>query len=259
MMTTTDDGCRLATAVDGPARAPSIVLSNSLGTDMRLWDGQVGRLSQTLRVWRYDMRGHGGSEAPAADYTIARLGRDLLSIMDANAIATAHLCGISIGGAVSLWVAAHAPERVDRLVLANTGARIGHDALWNERIQIARTAGLSTLADAAMGRWFTEPFRRCEPAIVERFHGTICRTSVDGYVGCCAALRDADLRPDAKRITAKTLVITGTHDVATTTADGRWLVEAIAGATLVELDSAHLSNVERAEAFNDTVLAFLQS
>ena len=259
MITTTDDGCRLATAVDGPAQAPSIVLSNSLGTDMRLWERQVARLSQTLRVWRYDMRGHGRSDAPAADYTIARLGRDLLSIMDANGIATAHLCGISIGGAVSLWVAAHAPERVDRLVLANTGARIGHDALWNERIQVARTAGLSTLADAAMGRWFTEPFRRREPAIVEQFHGTICRTCVDGYVGCCAALRDADLRPAAGRITAKTLVITGTHDVATTPADGRWLAEAIPGATLVELDSAHLSNVERAEAFNDTVLAFLQS
>jgi 3-oxoadipate enol-lactonase len=259
MIHTTDDGCRLSVTVDGPPGGPSIILSNSLGTDARLWDRQVGLLSAVHRVWRYDMRGHGASDAPASDYTIARLGQDVLSIMDANAISRAHLCGISIGGVVALWVAVHAPKRVDRLVLANTAARIGNEALWKERMHVARTEGLGSLAEAAMGRWFTEPFRQHEPDLVASFRDTIVRTSVDGYLGCCAALRDADLRSVASRVRAKTLIVTGLHDIATTPADGTWLANAIAGARLVELDAAHLSNVERAEAFNDAVLAFLET
>jgi 3-oxoadipate enol-lactonase len=245
--------------VDGPLGAPSILLSNSLGTDAQLWDRQVEPFAASYRVWRYDMRGHGASEAPASDYTIARLGQDVLSIMDVNAISRAHLCGISIGGLVALWVAVHAPERVDRLVLANTAARIGNEALWNERMRVARAGGLAALAEAAIGRWFTEPFRQREPATVARFRDTIARTPIDGYLGCCAALRDADLRPLTSRVTAKTLIVTGVHDVATTPADAAWLAGAIAGAALVELDAAHLSNVEQAEAFNDAVLAFLQT
>ena len=251
----TDDGCRLEVFGDG-AGAP-LVLSNSLGTDIRLWDPQLAELSKRRRVVRYDMRGHGASAVPPGDYTVERLGRDVLSIMDAQGIERAALAGISIGGIVSLWVATHAPERVERLVLANTAARIGNDPLWKERVRVVREDGLIQLADATMTRWFTPTFRERHPDVVAGFHRTVSQTHPDGYVGCCAALRDADLRPLAASVAVPTLVIVGTHDVATTAADGYWLADAIPGAKLIELDAAHLSNVERAEAFNDAVRTFL--
>jgi 3-oxoadipate enol-lactonase len=253
----TDDGCRLSVTIDGPSSGAPLVLSNSLGTDIHLWDGQLEALSERHRVVRYDMRGHGASDAPAGDYTIERLGRDVLSVMDSQGIVRAALAGISIGGIVSLWVATHAPDRVERLVLANTAAKIGNEALWKERVRVVREDGLSQLADATMVRWFTERFRQEHPEIVARFHQTVARTNPDGYVGCCAALRDADLRPLAATVAVPTLVIVGTHDVATTAADGYWLAEAIPGARLVELDAAHLSNVECVEAFNEAVRTFL--
>jgi 3-oxoadipate enol-lactonase len=253
----TDDGCRLSVTIDGPSSGPPLVLSNSLGTDFHLWDGQLEALSGRHRVVRYDMRGHGASDVPAGDYTIERLGRDVLSVMDSHGIGRAALAGISIGGIVSLWVATHAPDRVERLVLANTAAKIGNEALWKERVRVVREDGLSQLADATMVRWFTERFRQQHPEIVARFHQTVARTNPDGYVGCCAALRDADLRPLAATVAVPTLVIVGTHDVATTAADGYWLADAIPGTRLVELDAAHLSNVERVEAFNEAVRTFL--
>lgn len=253
----TEDGCTLAVAIDG-AGAP-LILSNSLGTDIHLWDGQLATLTEGHRVVRYDMRGHGASEAPAGDYSLERLGRDVLSIMDRQGIARAALAGISIGGIVSLWVATHAPDRIERLILANTAAKIGNDALWTERVRVVREDGLSQLADATMVRWFTERFRMEHPGTVSRFHQTVARTNPDGYIGCCAALRDADLRPLASTVSAPTLVVVGTHDVATTAADGYWLADAIPGATLVELDAAHLSNVEREDAFNDAVRTFLHA
>jgi 3-oxoadipate enol-lactonase len=253
----TDDGCRLSVTIDGPSSGPRLVLSNSLGTDFHLWDGQLEALSGRHRVVRYDMRGHGASDVPAGDYTIERLGRDVLSVMDSHGIGRAALAGISIGGIVSLWVATHAPDRVERLVLANTAAKIGNEALWKERVRVVREDGLSQLADATMVRWFTERFRQQHPEIVARFRQTVARTNPDGYVGCCAALRDADLRPLAATVAVPTLVIVGTHDVATTAADGYWLADAIPGTRLVELDAAHLSNVERVEAFNEAVRTFL--
>ena len=251
----TDDGCTLAVTIDG-AGVP-LVLSNSLGTNHHLWDPQLPAATERHRVVRYDMRGHGASDTPAGDYSLERLGRDVVSIMDRHGIARAALAGISIGGIVSLWVATHAPDRVGRLVLANTAAKIGNEALWKERVRVVREDGLSQLADATMLRWFTEPFRREHPDTVTRFHQMVAGTNPDGYVGCCAALRDADLRPLAASVAVPTLVIVGTHDVATTAADGYWLADAIPGAKLIELDAAHLSNVERAEAFNDAVRTFL--
>lgn len=254
---TTDDGCRLAVTIDGAG--PPLLLSNSLGTTIHLWDRQLAALTARHRVIRYDMRGHGASDAPAGDYSLERLGRDLLSILGALGIARASLAGISIGGLVSLWAAVHAPARVERLVLANTAARIGNDALWQERVRVVREDGLTRLADATMTRWFTQRFREGHADAVAEFHRMVSGTNPDGYVGCCAALRDADLRPLAAGVTAPTLVIVGTHDVATTAADGCWLADAIPGARLVELDAAHLSNVERADAFNDAIETFLHA
>lgn len=256
---TTDDGCRLAFSVEGRANAPLLVLSNSLGTDRSLWDRQVDQLMARYRVLRYDTRGHGESDAPSGDYTIDRLGQDVLSLLDAVGVTRAHVCGISIGGMTALWLGAHAPERVHRLVLANTAARIGSVELWTERIGVATTEGLDALADAAMARWFTSAFHEAEPDTIARFRSTMSRTPVAGYVGCAAALRDADLRSLTANIRAKCLVVTGLHDVSTPPTVGEWLAETIPAAELRALDAAHLSNVERPAQFTAAVDFFLSS
>jgi 3-oxoadipate enol-lactonase len=255
---TSSDGFRLHARADAAGGVP-LVFSNSLGTDLTLWDAQARGLDNRSSVWRYDTRGHGQSNAPPGEYSLDALGRDLLSVVDAASSEPVDLCGISIGGQTVLWAAIHAPQRVRRLVVANSAARIGDVALWNERIRIARSEGLKPLADASMERWFTARFRQREPETVERFRATLARTSVDGYVGCCAALRDADLRPLVRGITCPTLIITGAHDPATPPDSARWLAAEIRGARYVELDCAHLSNVECAAGFNQALRDFLHS
>jgi 3-oxoadipate enol-lactonase len=254
-----DDGCRLVFELTGPEHAPSLVLSNSLGTDRSLWDDQIAALATRFRVLRYDTRGHGASDAPVGEYTLSRLGRDVLSLMDHARIAQAHITGVSIGGLTALWLGVHAPDRVRRMVLANTAARIGSMESWTDRMRVVESQGLGALADLTMERWFTPVFRADHAATVARIRRTFLATPAAGYLGCCAALRDADLRAEAGDVRAPSLVITGTHDPATPAADGALLAGAIAGAGLVELDAAHLSNLERPEAFTDAVLAFLEA
>lgn len=254
---TTDDGCRLAYELTGPEHAPVVVLSNSLGTDRSLWDAQIAALTTHLRVLRYDTRGHGASAAPSGDYTIDRLGRDVVSLLDAVGVARASVCGVSIGGLTALWLGIHVPERVERLVLANTAARVGSREFWDARMQLVQSEGLSAVADATMARWFTAGFRDAEAAIVTRMRETLLRVPVSGYLGCCAALREADVRDRAAQVRASTLVVTGRLDLATPPADGRALAAAIPGARLVEFDAAHLSNVECAPAFTAAVLECL--
>ena len=256
MFVTTDDGCRLSVSPGLPGHLP-MVLSNSLGTDRSLWDSQLEPFSRAHSVWRYDTRGHGNSDAPEGEYSIERLGKDLIAVIEATGAPRVDLCGVSIGGITALWVALHAPDRVRRIVLANTAAKIGEHNLWSERIQMVRTEGVRALADATMARWFTAEFRAARPDIIEHFHATISRTSAAGYAGCCAALRDADLRPVTANVACPTLVVTGLHDPATPPEQGRWLAAQIAGAQLAEFDTAHLSNVARPDAFNASVLRFM--
>jgi 3-oxoadipate enol-lactonase len=256
MFITTDDHLQLH-VVPGSGGGVPLVFSNSLGTDHALFDAQMTALGAGRSVWRYDTRGHGQSGIPAGESTIERLGRDLLAVIDATGEPRVDLCGVSIGGLTALWVATHAADRVRRVVLANTAARIGDDALWFERIRAARADGMQSLADATMMRWFTDDFRAKHPDVVARFRNTIERTDVRGYTSCCAALRDADLRPVTGRVSSPTLVVIGHHDVATPPAAGEWLASHITGARLLALDAAHLSNVERAAEFNAAVLEFL--
>jgi 3-oxoadipate enol-lactonase len=255
---TTDDGCRLDYELAGPADAPALVLSNSLGTDRSVWDGQIDRLARRHRVLRYDTRGHGASDAPAGDYALARLGGDMLSLMDHVGMRRAHVCGVSLGGLTACWLGLRAPERVDRLVLANTAARIGSAPAWAERMRLVETGGLAAIADATMERWFTAGFRAAQPHVVAAIRATLVKLPAAGYLGCCAALRDADLRADAGLVRARALVITGSHDPATPPADGQFLAAAISGAALLELDAAHLTNVECAAAFTAAVDEFLR-
>jgi 3-oxoadipate enol-lactonase len=234
-----------------------MVVSNSLGTDHSLWDFQAAAFSRRRALWRYDTRGHGGSDKPQGDYSIDRLGQDLVTVIDATGAKQVDLCGVSIGGLTALWVALHAPDRVRSLVLANTGAQIGDASMWTTRIETVRRDGVRALADATMARWFTPEYRAARPEVVARFHETLARSDPGGYAGCCAALRDADLRVRASKVGCPALVVTGRHDPATPPAQGRWLAAQIAGAQVVELDAAHLSNVERADEFNAVVSDFL--
>jgi len=249
---------RIAWQAEGPTSGPVLMLSNSLGTSMNLWAPQIATLSRHFRIVRYDTRGHGRSTAPARDYSIDELGRDAIAVLDAAGVDRAHVCGISLGGLTAMWLGIHAADRVGSFVLANTSSRVGTKDMWEQRIQQVRTVGMVSIADLLMPRWFSDAFRASSLQIVADFRSMVASCDPNGYAGCCAALRDADLRPLLARITALSLVIVGRHDPSTPPADGEAIRNAIPGARLVALDSAHLSNVECAAAFSNYVLSFLQ-
>ena len=253
------DGCRLFYSVEGPADAPTLLLSNSIGTTSTLWDRQAGPFAKAFRVVRYDTRGHGRSSVPPGDYTMARLGRDALAVLDAAGAERAHVCGISLGGITAMWLGVHAADRIERLVLANTGARVGTFEMWQQRIAAIRANGMAPIVEATPSRWFTEEFRQTHPEVVAGFTAMVAACPAGGYAGCAAAIRDTDLREDIQRIAAPTLVITGKSDPATPPSDGVFIASRISGARRLELEAAHLSNVEAADAFTAGVLDFLEA
>ena len=252
------EGCPLVYEISGPAEAPHVLLSHALGATADLWAPQMAALSRAFRVIRYDTRGHGRSGVPAGEYTIDRLGLDALAVLDAAGAERAHVCGLSLGGLTAMWLAVRAPQRVGRLVLASTAARIGTVDGWTERVRQVRTIGMGAIADAAMPRWFSEDFRRREPETVARHRAMVAVCSADGYSGACAALRDADLREAIRDIGAPALVISGTADPVTTPGDGAETCARIRGARLVTLEAAHLPNVEQSDAFSAAVVEFLK-
>jgi len=244
--------------VDGAA-GPALLLSNSLGTTLELWDAQVDAWKQKYRVIRYDTRGHGQSSVPPGDYTLDELGRDAIAVLDAAGAQTADVCGISLGGLTAMWLGVHAADRVSALLIANTAAKVGTAERWTERVSKVRNEGMTAIADMVMTTWFTDDFRRREPSVVARFHRMVAACSPDGYIGCCAALRDADLRDAIRGIRAPTLVVAGELDTSTPMAGAEQIHQAIAGSTFVALPCAHLSNVERAEAFTELANGFFAS
>jgi 3-oxoadipate enol-lactonase len=250
-------GCRLNYRIDGNPRGEALLFSNSLGTTHELWQPQVEALGAVFRIIRYDTRGHGASDVPAGSYSIDALGLDAIAILDASGVEHAHVCGLSLGGLTAMWLGVHAPQRIRSLVLSSTAARIGSTSMWDERIAQVRTAGVESLADAAMGRWFTAGYRASHPEVVSVYHRMLGATPADGYVGCCAAIRDADLREGIKSIAAPTLVIAGREDPVTPPADGELMRNSIPGARLAVLDAAHIANVEQAHAYNDLVSSFI--
>jgi 3-oxoadipate enol-lactonase len=243
--------------LSGPTGAPVLVLSHALGADLTMWDPQAAALSRRFRVLRYDARGHGESRATAPPYALDRLGADLLSMLDALDLPRVHFCGLSMGGLVGMWLGRHAADRVLSLALANTGARIGSMESWNTRIAAVSGGGLASVSGGVMERWFTPAFRKAAPAIVEKTRSAFERTPAAGYLGACAAIRDADLRSDLGSIRVPTLVIVGREDTATTPEDGRFVADRIRGAGYLELEAAHLSNVEAALGFTDALASFL--
>jgi 3-oxoadipate enol-lactonase len=257
-MTTVDvRGARFNCRIDGPPEAPLLVLSNSLGTNLAMWDDQMAALAQRFRVLRYDARGHGASSVTPGPYTIEELARDALALLDALKARKAHFCGLSMGGMAGMWLAVHAAERIDRLVLADTAPQIGTQERWNTRIENVRKRGLAAIADGVLEGWFTKGFRERAPASVARFRAMLTATPAEGYIASCAAVRDANQWDTVGHIASPTLVITGTHDASTPPAEGRKLAERVSGARYVELDAAHISNVEAAERFTAELTGFL--
>jgi len=252
------DGATLHFTSDGDERAPALVFANSLGADHTMWDPQLPALARHFRVIRYDARGHGESAVTPGPYTVERLARDVVALLDHLRIGRAAFCGLSLGGATGQWLGIHAGARLTRLVLANTAAKIGTADAWNQRIAAVKAGGVTAIADAVLARWFTAAFVDREPWIVQRMKAMMARQPAAGYVAQCAAVRDLDVRADLGRIAVPTLVIAGTHDASTTTADARFLAQNIAGARYVELDAAHISNVEQPAGFDAALLSFLQ-
>jgi 3-oxoadipate enol-lactonase len=244
--------------VDGPPQAPVLVLSHALGLSMAMWDPQLARLSQDFKVLRYDHRGHGGSSVPAGPYPIEDLGRDLLQLLDRLGLDRVSFCGLSLGGMVGTWVAANAPERVDRLVLCCTAARMPRPDDFAARARTVREHGIEAIAQALIARWFTPSFPARHPDLVGRIRAILVSTPREGYAGACEAIAQMDLRDDLARITAPTLVIGAEHDQSTPPEKSREIAEGIPGAALVVIpDAAHIANVEQPEAVSNQILDHL--
>jgi 3-oxoadipate enol-lactonase len=237
--------------LEGPSDAPVLLLSNSLGTDLRMWDAQMATLTTRFRVLRYDTRGHGRSIGGVGPYTLDDLGGDVLELLDHLHLTRVHVCGVSLGGMTALWLALHARHRVLSIMPCNTAARIGTAVGWDERIHQVMEHGLESIAEATMSRWFTEGFRRNHAEQVERTRKMLCATNRTAYSWCCAALRQADLRGQIHSIDLPVLVISGTEDPVTPPADGFFLHKTIPGSAYLELNAAHLSNMEAAQSFSE--------
>lgn len=252
------DGARIHYEVEGTQYGPPLLFSNSLGTNLNMWNGQMeAAVGLGFRVIRYDQRGHGKSEAPKGSYTLPRLASDIADLLDALKIDKAAFCGISMGGMTGMHLAKQHPPRFSRLALCNTAAHMGPREMWDGRIKSVTDGGMEAVVEGVVERWFTPAFREKNPGEVQRIRAMILSTAPRGYAGCCAALRDMDERDQLGLIEAPALVLIGAQDPATVPEKGQYIVERIRGAQKAMIDAAHLSNVEQPEEFNRVVLGFL--
>jgi 3-oxoadipate enol-lactonase len=253
----------MASAIDvnydlaGPDDAPVVVLSNSLGSTIAMWDPQVPTLAERLRVVRYDHRGHGGSPIPPAPYELADLGADALRLLDRLGLERVHWCGLSLGGMVGMWMAINAPERIDRLVLCCTSARLGPPDMWAQRAQTVRAEGVEAIADAGLERWLTEGFREREPDATAEVRAMLVATPDEGYAASCGVIERMDLLAELGAVRAPTLVIAGRQDPATPPEHAERIVAGIDGARLELVDAAHLATIEQPEAMTELIAGHL--
>jgi 3-oxoadipate enol-lactonase len=238
-------------------KKPVVVLSNSLGTVFSMWEPQMAELQRHFRVLRYDTRGHGKSSVTPGDYSIEQLGHDVLGLLDSLELESIHFCGLSMGGMIGMWLGIHAPDRLQRLVLCNTAARIGTKEIWNARIATVRKDSMKQVAAAVVERWFTPEFRASHGDAVAKAQRMLENTPPEGYAACCAAIRDMDQSQEIASIKSPTLVVYGGSDPVIPVPDAQFVSDQIPGAVKVELAAAHLSNVEQASAFTQAVSNFL--
>jgi 3-oxoadipate enol-lactonase len=254
------DGALHFVRLTGKADAPPVVFANSLGSDLRIWDQVADGLGPDMRVVRYDMRGHGLTDAPAPPFSLLELARDLGQILEAVRVRRAAICGVSVGAMVALQLAARQPHLVEGLVLCDTGTSIGTRESWNQRIGDVERGGLAAIAGAVMARWFTSDYRTQQPEQVAGYRYMLERTTPAGYVGVAAALRDANLEAEARAVRCPTLVLCGDHDEATPPALNRSLASAIPGARFELVTAAgHLPCIEQPDAVAGHIRAFVRS
>lgn len=258
VVTHAGDGCPIAYRWDGEEGKPVLMLSNSIATDLRMWDGIIDDLTRDYRVLRYDTRGHGQSGAPTGAYSLDRLGRDVVELLDLLDVERVDFCGLSLGGMVGQWLGIHAAHRLGRLILSNTSPFLGPASQWDRLItDLTDRPDMSAMADMFIGNWFPAEFIGRRQDIVETFRRMIVATPPHGLSGCFAAVRDMDLRQTDKLIRAPTLVIGGTADTVTLPHHSKQIAQAIAGSSLTLLPGVHLLNVEKPASFLHVVSMFL--
>jgi 3-oxoadipate enol-lactonase len=252
------NGISFNVAIDGPDGAPWLVLSNSLMTNLSMWDDQVAELKKSFRVLRYDQRGHGGTQATEGAYSFDLLVADIVALLDALAIKRAHFAGISMGGMTALYLAQRHPQRFDRIIACDCGpaSTPASAQQWKERIELAAERGMEALVEPTIGRWFPPEFLAGKTPVLDQVREMIRTTPFAGFRGCALALSDYDLRPGLAGIDRPTLLVVGTKDA--TLAGIRQIKEAVRGAALVELEGAgHISNLEQPAAFTGALRDFL--
>ena len=243
--------------IEGPEDAPVLVLSNSLGTNLGMWDDQASVLRERFRLLRYDQRGHGNSPVPSGPYKIEDLRLDVLALLNRLEIEHASFCGLSIGGLVGMWLASEEPERVGRLVLCCTASRFDPE-MYEARARQVRAEGVGSIADTVLERWFTPEFRATRPETVVWAGSMLRGTPAEGYAGCCEVLRDTDVRDRLENVQAPTLVIAGAEDPAASVAQAEEIRDSIPEARLTVVEAAHLANVEQPEAVTREILEHLE-
>lgn len=241
----------------GTPNSPVLALSNSLGTNMGMWEELIPNLLPYFRVLQYDTRGHGGSEITDDTYTIDLLGNDFIALMDKLQIDKVYFCGLSMGGLIGQWLGIHHPERLLKLILSNTDSKIGTVENWNDRIKTIKNEGMKAIVEGTMERWFTTDFRKNNPTRITEIKSDFTKNSIVGYANSCAAVRDADFRNDSHKITTETLVITGTEDTVTNVEQAELLADSIPNASLKVLAACHLSSTELPETFTQVLIDFI--
>lgn len=241
---------------DGPADGEVVVFSGSLGSDVRMWQPQVAPLADAgFLMVRHDHRGHGGSPVSPGPYTVDDLGGDAVALLDTLDAARVHWVGLSLGGMLGLWLAAHHPDRIASLTACCTSAKLGPREMWAERARMVTEHGTGAVAEAVVGRWFTPTFVAAHPERMRYYEQMVAATPAEGYAGCCAAIGRMDLLGVLDTITAPTLVIAGAEDNATPPEHGKRIADGIPGARLEVLDgAAHLASAERPEAVTSLLL-----
>jgi 3-oxoadipate enol-lactonase len=260
-MNITVNGISVNYTLEGPTSGPVITMSNSLASNLSMWDPQIPGLTSRYRVLRYDTRGHGGTDAPPGPYSLDELTEDVRVLLQALGIGRTHFVGLSMGGMIGQIMALKYPQMLQSLALCDTMSRVPTEAkpMWDDRIHAAETRGMEALVESTLARWFTEPFRQKGSPVLDQVRTMIRTTPTRGYAGCCHAIAALNLTDRLKAIALPTLIIVGEDDPATPVAASRMIHEQIKGSDLVILQSAaHLSNLEQPQAFNQALTAFLQ-
>jgi 3-oxoadipate enol-lactonase len=253
------NGAQMHYELSGPASAPVLMFSNSLGTNLTMWTPQVDALGGRYRILRYDTRGHGQSAVTQGPYKISQLAEDALGLLDRLAIDKVSFCGLSMGGMIGMTLALKFPERIHKVVLCCTAAKLGSDESWNARIASVRKGGMPAVTDAVLERWYTPDFRAAAPDVIRETKQMLLTTTPDGYVANCEAIRDEDLREKIAGIQIPTLILMGKDDPVVPLTDGRFMAERVQGARYVELPAAHMANIEASDLFTKELAAFLET